>query len=1323
MRNSFIRRPTHLLGSIGLVCALVATLAGSAIGISSQDDTPTLKAGARPLLSEKAEQLLERDAAYTTRRTAGDRTLTVERAGALRAAAARAAKRLAREGTQTSDVATFDAPWTQLGPNPIVQVLRSDFAFGAMSGRIGALAIRPSNGQFVLGAAQGGIWLYDPVSGTWSPKTDGQRSLSIGALAIAPSNDSIIYAGTGEAALSGDSMFGNGVLKSTDGGQTWSHVSGDYFVGVATSSLAVDPTNPNHLYASVARGRGGARRVTPPLHSRYGIWESKDGGTSWTLLKEVPGEINPACAGSQSCGVGATDLDMDPRNPNVLYASIWGDAVYKSTDGGASWARIMNGLPTDADYGAGQTRFAIGLSHPLHKAARLYLGFAYQDTSGDFHPSRVWKSTNGGGLWSELPAGTDIDSVEDYCGGQCFYDNVIEADPLNPDVVFAAGQFGYDLSPPSGGIFRSTDGGQTWVNLGWDLHPDFHALAFDPSKPAHVLIGNDGGLWFSEKRGGRNGGTSSRLSDTDWQNLNGTVDPATAGVTHRTGLQISQFTSVATVPTVPRGLDSERFWGGTQDNGTLRKSVNSQSWFDVAGGDGGQVLVDQSTRSPNSDCALGACFVYGTYFGISPYRYTDGGASFFGNQFITDGIDLSDRSDFYAPFVMNRLDPNQLFFGTYRLYRTDDARTNAKWKTISPDLTSGCTGPAPNGARNCTISAIGVGGGQAVYTGSLDGRAYVSTDAQVNDSPTWTRLDPQGRILPNRPVASIVVDRSNYRIAYLGYNGYNGATPTRPGHVFKTVDGGKTWLNISGNLPDVPVNSLILDPSYANTLYAGTDVGPLVTYDGGANWAPFGSGFPNVSVWQLDLDPSHRLMAAGTHGRGAFRIADPSPAAPALVLSKVDAGVPVGPSSNIQYTLTLRNIGNAGATGVRITDPVPANTSFVSADSGGTNISGTVTWSGLSVPAGGSTTVHLTVKIASSLKKTVTSIVNDGVRATSAEGPFTTGSPFITPIAPPYGASIAPATQTDGARAGNSVNYAVTVRNVGFNSDSFTMSSSGGTYAVSFFAPDCTTPLTTTPTVAPGATTDVCVKVDVPSGANDGDINTATVTATSVGNPAASGSATVKTIAVTKDWLLVDNDGNGPDVQSYYTDALTTTVGASAFSTWDLAADKNLPVNYLKAHRHVVWFTGNSYPGPILPYEDELKSFLDGGGNLFISGEDLLDQQAGTTPFVRDYLHVTWDGSEAQNDIGTASVHGVAGSITNGIGTVPIDNTVLGNNFMDQITPNAGTGIFTDDAGKTDALSFLGAYRVVFLAFPLEEYGTSAQKADLVTRVKTFFGA
>jgi uncharacterized repeat protein (TIGR01451 family) len=703
---------------------------------------------------------------------------------------------------------------------------------------------------------------------------------------------------------------------------------------------------------------------------------------------------------------------------------------------------------------------------------------------------------------------------------------------------------------------------------------------------------------------------------------------------------------------------------------------------------------------------------------------TDGGAFFFNNSYIRNGLDLNDRSDFYVPFFLNQEDPNQLFLGTYRLYRTDNAKTanagDVKWKAISDDLTTGCTGTAPNGARNCTISAIGVGGGEAVYTGSLDGLVYVSIDGQVNDSPTWTRVKDDA--LPKRPVAGFAVDRSNYRIAYAAFNGFNGATPGHPGHVFRTLDGGNTWTDISGNLPDTPVNSIVLDPSYPNTLYAGTDVGPFVSYNGGTDWSLLGTGVPLVAVDQLDLDSSNRLLAAGTHGRGAYKIFDTT-AAPALVLSKVDDGKPVGPSSNIVYTLTLKNEGNASANGVTITDPVPVNTSFVSADFGGTNVGGVATWSGLTVAPGTAVAVHLTVSISNALNKKVTSIVNDGVVAKTADGFFTTGSPVVTPLAPPYALTLSPATQTDGGKVGTIVPYKLTIENDGFNADTYSLSAANA-WTTTFFDATCTTQLTTTPTVQSGDSLNICAKVAIPAAAVNDTVNTGTVTATSVGNPSVSATATLKTVAVaiTVTTLLVDNDGNGPDVQSYYTTALTSA--GIAFSKWDLAADSNLPRNYVLAFKNVVWFTGNSYPAPIGPYEGTLQAFLDSGGRLLMSGQDILDQAAGTTPFVQNYLHITWDGTEAQNDKRTANVNGVTGSpVTNGIGAVPLDHTVLNAAFEDRITPNGGAlSAFTDDSGATDALSFSGTYKVVFLAFPFEAYGTAAQKVDLINRTFSFFG-
>src|SRR5258708_37812868 len=256
MDRSIFRALPRLLSSGALVAVVAAVLVGGAIAVGG-DDTPTYQAGAVPLkLNDDREQaLLAQDIAATSRRTAGDNPLDSVQVGQLDHQALMAAKKLQKRPPPSGPM-TFNSAWTGLGPNPIVQAARSSNTFTPMSGRIGALAIRPSNGQFILGGAQGGIWLYDPTSGTWAPQTDHQESLAIGALAVAPSSDSIVYAGTGEGALSGDSMYGAGILRSTDGGNHWANVSGDYFVGESYSLLFVDPRNPIYHYSAILRGQG-----------------------------------------------------------------------------------------------------------------------------------------------------------------------------------------------------------------------------------------------------------------------------------------------------------------------------------------------------------------------------------------------------------------------------------------------------------------------------------------------------------------------------------------------------------------------------------------------------------------------------------------------------------------------------------------------------------------------------------------------------------------------------------------------------------------------------------------------------------------------------------------------------------------------------------------------------------------------------------------------------------------------------------------------------------------------------------------------------------
>ncbi|HYU04045.1 MAG TPA: hypothetical protein VEL02_09400, partial [Jatrophihabitantaceae bacterium] len=319
-----------------------------------------------------------------------------------------------------------------------------------------------------------------------------------------------------------------------------------------------------------------------------------------------------------------------------------------------------------------------------------------------------------------------------------------------------------------------------------------------------------------------------------------------------------------------------------------------------------------------------------------------------------------------------------------------------------------------------------------------------------------------------------------------------------------------------------------------------------------------------------------------------------------------------------------------------------------------------------------------------------------------------------------HAVTLTPAAQKGGARVGTAATYTVHLNNAGYQADSYTISSSSA-WTAQVYDSTCTTPVSATATVQPGDGLDLCIKVSVPASAANAVTSDTMITAASTTDSSVSATAKLTTIAVSADTLVVDGDMGGPNVESYYENALTAN--GVPYSYWDLSADPALPVSMVTAHKNIVWFTGNSWPGPITPYEPELATFLDGGGRLFMSGQDILDQSAGTTPFVHNYLRINWDGSEAQNDKPTADVHGAAGNaVTNGIGAIPLDHSVLGSSYEDEITPiTPATPAFTDDTSAPDALTVAAdAYKVVFLAFPFEAYGTATDKADLMNRVLAY---
>jgi uncharacterized repeat protein (TIGR01451 family) len=582
-------------------------------------------------------------------------------------------------------------------------------------------------------------------------------------------------------------------------------------------------------------------------------------------------------------------------------------------------------------------------------------------------------------------------------------------------------------------------------------------------------------------------------------------------------------------------------------------------------------------------------------------------------------------------------------------------------------------------------------------------------------------------------------------VAYAAYNGFSLATPGNPGHVFRTKDGGQTWTNISNNLPDIPINSILLDPSTPGTLYVGTDIGPYLSTNDGTSWAPLGTGFPIVAINQLALNPFTRQLVAGTHGRGAWLLTDVTTTTlPALQISKSTPDTPVGPGSMLEYSVKVQNYGNITTTNVVITDPIPANTAFIAAGSGGTLVGNNVVWTvpqvdkpvavttppsdpdtGLNVGLQpGEETVTFTVQITNTGVITAGDVItNDGFMALSAEGPGAVGSPHYVTLAPAFANDVTPDTQQDATRAGQVITYVASIDNLGFQNDSYNLSVSGNAWPTSVWNAGFTSQLANTGNVGGGTSIQVGVMITVPATAANGVKDTATLTAQSVGNGAVSASALITTTAITFRVLLVNNDNGAPNVALYYQAALDAN-GQHA-NYWNLLADANLTANMMKAHDVIVWETGASYPDPLGPYENELADFLNGGGRLFMSGQDILDQAAGTAPFVLNYLHINWDGTERQNDIGTASVTGVVTNpVMSNIGTIPVDvGPVLGPDFSDEITPTVpAIPAFLDDLGKPDALSVdTGGYKVVFLAFPLEALGNDCDRADVVSRSLQWF--
>ncbi|MBI1737804.1 MAG: hypothetical protein HYR58_00975, partial [Acidobacteria bacterium] len=701
--------------------------------------------------------------------------------------------------------------------------------FGAVSGRIGAIAVDPTDPNIVyLGGAQGGVWKTTDGGLNWTPLTDSQASLAIGAIAIDPSSCTpapcrTIYVGTGEQTFSSSSYYGAGILKSTDAGATWTQMGnppGSPFVGpfgggqtsfsfggARISALAVK-RDGSVLLAGADIGNGG---------SGSGIYRSTDAGATWTPVMFTAG-------GADS----PTDVLFDPINQNVAYAGVGtvvGSAlslssVYKSADSGQTWTRAdasgISKLPTT---NVGVIKLAIARSAPSTLYATI-ANVATDDLLGMF------RSTDGGVNWTQQT------STPNFCRGQCSYDMVVRVHPNNANVVYVGG------SSPSTFFSRSIDGGSTWASFittptpNQFIHVDQHAIDFGFSglNAVKLYLGNDGGVWSVDV----SNPTSSTLP---WVNLNST-------------LQLAQFYPGISI----HPSDEQIGMGGTQDNDTLKFS-GALPWDQVGPGcDGGYNVIDRGVPST---------WYFMCQFGVI-FKSIVNGTPGSGNLAI-NGIDPFDFVAFIPPMIGDPNVPDRLYFGTSRIYQTNDGAQN--WTAISPDLT----------ASLASLRAIAVAPSDSnvVYTGARNARIWRTLNAGSGISATWTEIS-SAIDLPNRVITAMAVSPADPNIAFVTFSGFTFGSDTK-GHIFKTTNGGATWTDISGTgagvLPNTPVNAIVIDPDFVpvgDRIFIGTDVGVFETTDGGATWNTLVTSLPRVAVLSLALRRESRTLRAGTHGRGMW---------------------------------------------------------------------------------------------------------------------------------------------------------------------------------------------------------------------------------------------------------------------------------------------------------------------------------------------------------------------------------------------------------------------------------------------------------------------
>jgi photosystem II stability/assembly factor-like uncharacterized protein len=681
-----------------------------------------------------------------------------------------------------------------------------------------ALAVTGVLGEpnhFYFGAVDGGVWESLDAGRTWNPIFDDQDVGSIGSIAVAPSSPRTIYVGTGEADMRSDIAYGDGMYKSTDGGTSWTHIGLTDTMQIG--AIVVDPRDPNVVYAA-ALGHPYAANV------ERGVFKTTNGGRTWTkILYKGP-------------DVGATALAMAPDDPNVLYAALWqtrrppwnvyppsngpGSGLYKTTDGGATWTPLTNGLPARVG--------RIGLSISNAAPHRIY---ANVDSSPNL--GGVYRSDDAGASWTRMDG-------EQRIWQRGWYFSGISADPRNPDVVYVMNTSTY----------RSTDGGKSFeAILGDPTGDDYHTLWIDPLDTNRMILGSDQGVIVS---------VNGAKTWSSWYNQ-----------------PTAQFYHVAVDNAFPYNV-----YGAQQDSGADVQisqgrygTISNQDFrpLDV-GGESGTLAPDP--RHPG--------LVYGNSSDGNSTAVREVPATGW-EQNIDPVVNYPEtlwRTTWTLPIAFSPTDRKTLYVARQQIFRTRDGGEN--WQLVSPDLSRANEGTpsnldpttladANNVSRHGVVYAIAPSPRSAsiVWAGTDDGYVWITRDA----ARTWKNVTPPALTSWSK-VGIIEASRFDAATAYVAIDRHR-LDDYKP-YIERTTDYGATWTPIANGIPDGSfVNVVREDPLRRGLLYAGTERGIYVSFDDGATWQPLQLNLPVTSIRDIAVHGDDLIVA--THGRSFWVMDDIAP--------------------------------------------------------------------------------------------------------------------------------------------------------------------------------------------------------------------------------------------------------------------------------------------------------------------------------------------------------------------------------------------------------------------------------------------------------------